>query len=200
MIIDQIIAVLTRDLPSHLTYHAVAHTHDVISEVLLLGKLDKLNERELHLLHVAAAFHDAGHLNGPNEHETDGALMAQEAMRTEGGYSDQEISLVTQMILDTRLVNEGGKLIQQPKTDLSAYLLDADLANLGRDDFRDKMVLAKAELLDKSAEQYYLDLLNIMQSKIWYSKAGKSLRSEKHRENMREFKEFIGNTPSMSFK
>ena len=195
MIVDQILAVLTKDLPSHLTYHAVSHTHDVIAEVLLLGKLDKLSERELHLLHIAAAFHDAGYLKGPNDHEAGGALMAREAMRRDGRYSDLEVSLVSQMIIDTRLVNEGHRLIQQPKTELSAYLLDADMANLGRDDFRDKMALAKGEIPDKSDQQYYLDLLNIMQRKIWYSQAGKELRSDKHRKNISELEDIIRNTP-----
>lgn len=183
-IVEKILIRLASELPSHLTYHAVEHTYDVIAEVRLLAGLDELSPREQLLLTIAAAFHDAGFLFGAEDHEQEGARLAQIAMREDGGYTSGEVALVEQMIGDTKIIAKDEALIQSPSTSLSGYLLDSDLANLGRPDFFEKMELVRQEQLNKSEAQFKADLLKVIKSKVWYTPAGKRLRESQHKENI----------------
>ena len=88
--------------------------------------------KERELLVVAAIHHDAGrHKKALNE--PIGAELAAKAMSTAGGYTKREINTVKHMILDTTLLMDD--CAQISNTDLSPYLLDADLSNLGRQCF-----------------------------------------------------------------
>lgn len=184
-IVEKILLRLASELPSHLTYHAVEHTYDVIAEVRLLAGLDKLSPREQLLLTIAAAFHDSGFLIGSEGHEQEGARLAQIAMREDGGYTSGEVALVEQMIGDTKIIVKDESLIQLPSTMLSGYLLDSDLANLGRPDFFEKMELVRQEQVNRPEAQFKADLLRVIKSKEWYTPAGKRLREAQHRENLR---------------
>jgi len=145
-IVSGTLALLARDLPKELSYHALPHTEDVISEAIRFAVTDNLAPREIELLAIAAACHDFGFVKSPVLNEPIGAAHAREQMERSGGYSSEEINLVERMILDTALVDTGNGPRQIPSTDLSRYLLDADLSNFGRDDFFDKGELQRKEL------------------------------------------------------
>ncbi|MEK9996147.1 MAG: hypothetical protein VW664_07460, partial [Halieaceae bacterium] len=109
-----------------------------------------------------------------------GAKMAGEAMAQSGRFSHEECELVEQMILDTQLVMEGPAQIANSR--LSPWLLDADLANLGRDDFWDQTKLLAKEL--------NIDLQNmlpmtqaLMERHDWQSPAGRRLFGAKKESN-----------------
>ena len=143
-VISAILDLLKQNLPGHLVYHAFAHTEDVLNEAIRFAITDELPAREIELLAIAAAFHDAGFIKSPVANEPIAARMVREALERHTtahptcGYSADEISLVEQMILDTSLRETQTGLRQVPTCDLSRYLLDADLSNLGREDFFDK--------------------------------------------------------------
>ena len=134
-IVAQILARLREELPSSLYYHSVEHTADVIGEALVLAATAGLPARDTELLAVAAAYHDSGFIITPVDNEAYGARFAREAMQKLGGFTAAEIDCVMQMIMDTRLVESSEGLIQRASGELAKYLLDADLGNLGRDDF-----------------------------------------------------------------
>lgn len=183
-IVEAILKKLTNSLPKNLTYHAVAHTEEVLADVITLGTHDNLSQRELHLLQVAAAFHDAGFLWGRAGHEERGALYATEEMRSDGSYAEEEIDQVAQLIRDTKLVQQSGELRQIPTSTLAGYLLDADLGNLGRSDFFDKLELERQEVPVASEEEFQRRVLNILSSKQWYTAAGRMLREPIWRQNL----------------
>ena len=189
-IIRGVLTRLQRELPSHLIYHAFEHTEDVFNECLRFGITDSLPERQLELLAIAAAFHDAGFIKSPVANEPIGAQLACEAMRGCGNYSDEEINLVNQMILDTTLQDTGTGLRQIPTTDLSRYLLDADLSNFGREDFFDKGELQRQELgYDREVfRKKSFDLLNCHR---WLTNAACSLRQKKKDENVQLLRKML---------
>ena len=174
---------LTRELPDNLVYHAKSHTEDVLHEAIRFGIMDKLSAREVEILAIAAAFHDTGFTRSPVANETIGAEFARKAMAHAGTFSEEEIRLVEQMILDTTLVELPNGPQQIPSTNLSRYLLDADLSNLGRDDFFDKGELQRQELkIDES--HFRKRSLQLLTAHRWFTNAAHSLRQKKKDQNL----------------
>ena len=179
-LVTETVATLVSDLDPTLYYHCPAHTKDVLSQTLELAAADELDDRDALLLAIAAAFHDAGFLKQRPKNEPIDAKMAVEAMAKSGRFSHEECELVEQMILDTQLVMEGPAQIANSR--LSPWLLDADLANLGRDDFWDQTKLLAKEL--------NIDLQNmlpmtqaLMERHDWQSPAGRRLFGAKKESN-----------------
>ena len=114
------------------------------------------------------------------KNEPIGAQMAIDAMAKTGRFSKEECDLVEQMILDTQLVMDGPAQISNSR--LSPWLLDADLANLGRDDFWDQTMLLARELnIDR---QKMLPMTQaLMQRHDWQSPAGRRLFGAKKESN-----------------
>lgn len=168
---------LRRELPSDLFYHSAAHTDDVLHEVLLFGQQDCLSSRELELLAIAAAYHDLGFVDKRTENEALGAELAVRAMEAAGGYLASEIQAVRVSILDTKvqMLPEGPRQVATSK--LSSYLLDADVSNLGRDDFFDKADLVRQELGIADRTQFLKGLKIFLAAHRWYSPAAHALRA-----------------------
>jgi predicted metal-dependent HD superfamily phosphohydrolase len=137
---------LRSQLPSTLLYHAYAHTEDVLSEVVELAITDNLATRDIELLAVAAAWHDIGFIWSNTNNEPLAADATKRYLQGSKDFSAREIELIGQMILDTALITDGTSYKQVASHPLSRYLLDADLANFGRDDFFEKSELQRCEL------------------------------------------------------
>lgn len=182
---------LAQKLPQNLSYHSLLHTQDVVSEALQFGIKDNLPRRSLELLAIAAACHDVGFITRTVMNEPLGAAYAREQMEKAGGYTADEIALVERMILDTPIVDTVDGPRQVPSTDLSRYLLDADLSNLGRDDFFEKGELLRQELGQEQNifRSYAYRLLNAHQ---WLTSSAQALRQNKKEENLKTLKSLIG--------
>ncbi|MCB9030289.1 MAG: HD domain-containing protein [Deltaproteobacteria bacterium] len=191
-IIASILKRLHAELPKNLTYHSAQHAEEVLSEVIDLALHDSLSDREVQLLAVAAAYHDAGFIIQYFKNEIIGAQMAREAMQTSGEYSKEEIEQVVKMILDTELKpSETGAFKQFPTTELSKYLLDADVGNLGRDDFFEKGKLLLQELKEVTLTGFYKNSVALLKAHEWHTKAAKELREQKKQENLRLLQDMI---------
>ena len=174
---------LKEELPADLTYHNYHHTDEVVSEVSLFAAHDQLPEKEYLLLGIAAAFHDAGFLRSSVDNEVIGARIARTALEQAGGYSESDIRLVERMILDTRMLKTVSGSRQVATTEPSRYLLDADLGNLGRDDYAEKVEQLRRELrhdLDAFERRAFRLLLNHR----WHSPAAEALRSHGQAQNI----------------
>jgi predicted metal-dependent HD superfamily phosphohydrolase len=171
---------LASTLDPTLYYHSPDHTKDVLRQTMELAEEDALDTRDVLLLAIAAAFHDAGFLEQRPKNEPIGAQMAVQAMSASGRFSQVEQDLVEQMILDTQLVMEGPAQISNSR--LSPWLLDADLANLGRDDFWDQTRLLAKELEIEIASMLPMTRA-LMQRHDWQSPAGKRLFAAKKEAN-----------------
>ncbi len=190
---------LSRELPDSLFYHALPHTEDVLDEVVRFAMIDNLTAREVELLAIAAACHDVGFINSPEANESIGAAFARECMERQSGYSSEEILLVERMILDTALVVTADGPCQIPSTRLSRYLLDADLSNLGRDDFFEKGELQRREL-GQDEDRFRGNALALLHAHRWHTDAGQSLRQKKKEDNERILREKIESNTSVPLK
>jgi predicted metal-dependent HD superfamily phosphohydrolase len=182
-IVQAALAILARELPPHLKYHTLAHTEDVLREAMVFGVVDHLPDRQLELLAVAAACHDAGFITSSGVNEPLGAAFAREQMARHGGYSPDEIELVERMILDTALVDTPEGPRQVPSTELSRYLLDADLSNFGRDDFFERGELQRQEL-GQERELFRKNTLALIKAHSWLTPAAKALRESTKARNV----------------
>ena len=179
-LVESIVNRLALELDRNLAYHSQAHTIDVIDETLSLAKLDGVDEDSLLRLAVAAAFHDAGFLAQRTDHEEIGARMAADAMAADSRFKPADIDLVAKMILDTR-VNPHGP-VHRCTTKLSPWLLDADMANFGRQDFFRQTELI-AEEMQVNITDMVSNTLDLMDRHSWQSPAGIKRFDAKKEEN-----------------
>jgi len=174
---------LKEKLPHNLSYHSCAHTDEVLRDALLFGLVDTLSPRSLELLAIAAVLHDVGFIHSPQANEPIAARYAREAMLKAGVYTQQEIDLVERMILDTAPVCEDGHIRYIPNTELSKYLLDADVGNFGRDDFHTKSELMRAES-GQDEKHFHAQTLQLLTAHQWHTPAAKTLRQTTKEANL----------------
>lgn len=162
---------LASSLDPSLTYHTKEHSDDVTEMAIALGATDQLDEHSLLLLGIAAAYHDAGFIEHRNDHEIVSAKLAERAMEADGRFSKEDITLTRQMILDTKLQPDGPS--HKVRSRLSSWLIDADLANLGRSDFLTQTGLL-ADELQVPMDLMLKESLTLMNRHEWLSPAGTS--------------------------
>jgi len=175
---------LRTGLPPGLFYHTPEHTADVIAEVARFSSADSLGARERELLVVGAAYHDLGFIERIRGNESIGAQLAGAAMRAVGRYSPEEIAAVETMIRDTevKFLDRGPR--QVPTTELSKYLCDADVSNLGRADFLEKAELVRREVNVPRDESFFTNLRKFVAGHEWYTPAAKAARTKGKADNI----------------
>ena len=189
-IIEQALARLRKELPQDLYYHTFQHSEDVLHEVIKLATLDNLDSNQITLLAIAAAYHDIGYIRTPMDNERFGAEAARQAMLSTGLFEEKQILLVEQMILDTRLQSSVDGLRQIPSSTLAGYLLDADMSNLGREDFVEKLELIRRELGFERI-LFLRRTLDLISNHRWHTKAAQELRAEITNKNIQTAKELL---------
>ena len=169
-LIQDILRQLSDGLATDLYYHSELHTRGVMRHTWNLVNADDLPERDKLLLSIAAAYHDAGFLIRRENNESIGAEMASSAMSNSGRFTSEEQHLVAQMILDTKFMRDGPAQISQ--TRLSPWLLDADLSNIGSENFWESTRLLALELNLNFNEMLPITH-DLMTRHAWLSPAGK---------------------------
>lgn len=118
---------LKKELSPQLYYHNADHALDVFEAAKRIGEAEGITGEEMQLLLTAAYYHDSGFLIKAKGHEEESCRIAREALPGYG-YNEDEIGRICGMIMATRLP-------QSPANHLEEIIADADLDNLGRDDF-----------------------------------------------------------------
>ena len=191
-VVSSIYSVLSAQLDDSLTYHSKEHSDQVTTMAIALGARDGLDERSLLLLGIAAAYHDAGFIEHRADHELVSAKLAEDAMSTDGRFTKEEIRLTRQMILDTKLAPTGPS--HNINTRLSPWLIDADLANLGRPDFLVQTRLL-ADELDVPMELMLTESLALMDRHEWQSPAGRDTLGEQKNINKSDLITMLQGSP-----
>lgn len=191
--VQQLFARLDSELDTTLYYHNAAHTHEVLNEVLHLTALDNLDPRDRYLLGFAAIFHDAGFLMQRLHNEPLGAEMAREAMKRAGHFSHEEMSLVSTFILDTTVLRTSQGPRQMASIPLSGYLLDADVSNLGGDQFFKKAELHRREL-GADSKEFFRYTMHFLTSHRWNTTVAEKLFEPAKRRNLKELEELVSST------
>ncbi len=174
---------LNQDLPAALVYHSLEHTRDdVVPAVERLAALEGIEGEPLMLLLTAAFYHDLGFIEQYNDHERVSVRIAR-AMLPQFGYSEAQIEAISGMIMAT-------KLPQSPQNHLEKILADADLDNLGRDDFLERSQALRDEFdaLDMGVndEDWYERQLQFLQKHRYFTAAAQQLREANKQQHLKE--------------
>ena len=188
-IISLILSRLGKELPEDLFYHSAEHTEDVFEEAVRYALYEGLNDKEIELLAIAAAYHDAGFIEKRENNEEVGAALAEQAMR-DHKYSENDIDCVRTMILDTHLINTDAGLMQRPSSKLSKFLLDADLSNFGSNEFFEKSELLRKETGEEK-DVFLKKSLSLVIHHDWLTIAARTLRQKKKQENVVELSKLV---------
>lgn len=195
-------AILTRlrdELDPSLLYHSYNHTVEVIRDSITYGTLDGLSKTELRILALAAAFHDAGFLVSKDAHEERGAEIAVSYLNDYTFCTVKELELIITMIRDTKVVITGATYWRPPEHKLSCYLLDADVSNLGREDFMPRTE-ALARELGAERESFLRQSLKFLERHRWYTLPAKQLRQEIKDKNLNHLRQFLGREEGLSWE
>jgi len=185
--VDQYIRELFKDeLPDGIKFHDANHTlHPTKGVVAVANRIaisENISEHDRELLIAAAYFHDTGYIREYDKNEPIAARMAGRILKLIG-YKPQEIEEVQKMILSTDLDRE-------PKTHFEKILCDADLDNLGREDFfklDGKLREGRdARGLDVSDDaKWYRGTLEVMKKHQYYTESQKKLREKGKQKNIK---------------
>lgn len=196
--VDYALNRLRTELPPGLSYHNAMHTEgDVLPAAVRLAKLSNLPEPDLHLLEVAAAFHDLGQIRAVLWHELIGAEIMSDVL-PRFGFSPEQIERVTAMILATELP-------QTPLNEEQQMLCDADLDSLGREDF---FATSKALWQERSAcgidipwQTWLENQLKFIKGHEYFTPAARALRDEGKRRNIELLERLVRGeaVPEISF-
>lgn len=174
--------ILREEVPKRCTcnYHNPNHTLDPFNGVIAMADFYAQEEGvsgvERELVSVMSAFHDTGFLEQDKNNEPIGARIAGEVL-PEIGYTPQEISIIQNGILATAIPTN-------PKSLLEMIICDADIDNLGRDDFLEKNELVRIELGIKDMKAWYENSIKFLQNHKYYTKSAHRLRDGKKQENI----------------
>lgn len=179
---------LTQKLDSRLIYHTVNHTqNDVVFSVIRMAELTNLPIEKRNLLLTAAWFHDIGYIETREGHEKVGIELAKSTL-PQYGFTSKQIKQITTMIRAT-------KIPQTPKDLASKILADADLDNLGRDDFFEISIKLFQELQNfgetMSIEEWWQNQLDFLKNHTYFTREAKKLREQKQKENIIQLEKMI---------
>jgi predicted metal-dependent HD superfamily phosphohydrolase len=174
-------------LPDHLTYHNLDHTAYVLEKAIFLAKQSHVSAEDLHLLKLAALFHDTGFIDNPKDHEEKGCKIAEGYLAK--GYSKAELDKIYGMIMAT-------KIPQSPSTNLEKILADADLEYLGTDLFEqigESLFTELKHFNPNFTEQAWDELqLVFMQKHFYHTEYCQKHREPKKQENLLLVKKRLG--------
>jgi predicted metal-dependent HD superfamily phosphohydrolase len=191
MVFEEIQHTIYRDilakLPQHLTYHNLDHTAYVLEKAIFLAKQSNVSDRDLHLLKLAALFHDTGFIDNPKDHEEKGCKIAESYLANE--YSKGDLDKIHGMIMAT-------KIPQSPTNTLENILADADLEYLGTDLFDEigQSLFVELKHFNPNFTQQAWDELQLvfMEKHHYHTDYCRVHREPKKQENLLKVKKRLG--------
>ena len=124
---SRILGFLEQELPSDLYYHGTHHTLDVLKVCNDYIERDNIGPNDALLLRIGVLFHDLGFTVSFENHEENGAVLAEKIL-PDFGFTRKDVEIIKGLIMST-------KIPQNPKTGLEEIICDSDLDYLGRDDY-----------------------------------------------------------------
>ncbi|HMD90907.1 MAG TPA: HD domain-containing protein [Anaerolineaceae bacterium] len=179
---------LANEISPDLTYHNLLHTHnEVVPAADRLANLEKVSEKDHLLLLTAAYFHDLGFIRQRKNHESISIQLAEQALPG-FGYSDADIAVIRGIIQATRLP-------QSPKTHLERIMADADMDDLGHENFWKRSQDLRQEEDNYGTkftdQQWYTNQLHLMESHHYFTDSERLLRDSLKQQHILEVKRLL---------
>lgn len=165
-------------------YHQYEHTLDVYERATYLGKKEGLSDEEIEFLWLAALFHDTGFIVRYDKNEPIGGKIAKNFLKTML-YPEEKIEIIERIILAT------DPDYKNPQNIYEAIIKDADLDNLGREDFYEKWGKVKSEIetikrIKIKDPDWHHAILDLLYKNKFYTKTQKKEREEQREKNIKE--------------
>ncbi|MEO6547140.1 MAG: Pycsar system effector family protein [Ferruginibacter sp.] len=180
---QHVVSYFAANQKKQLLYHDFSHTETVVASVQQISAYYQLSEPDHFIVVAAAWFHDMAYcLKGEGDmHELSGAELAGEFLK-EKGVDEDIISAIKNCILAT-------KMPQHPVTLNEQIVCDADLFNLGTDDFNTRNKLMRKEYEATSGarvskEDWRKGTIQLFQSHSYHTEYCKNLLNKKKQENL----------------
>ena len=182
---DYVLERLGNELSPHLTYHCLDHTKDeVVPAADRLASLEKVDEEDHLLLLTGAYYHDLGFIRQRQGHEAISIQLAEQTLPG-FGYSEAHIAVIRGIIQATHLP-------QTPSTILEKIMADADMDDLGHENFWKRSNDLRQEFgyfgTDFTDIEWYSYQLRLMQSHEYFTAAERQLRNAAKGQHMLELK------------
>lgn len=166
-------------------YHDKKHTQDVVARATEIANHYQLNDRDFFVVVGAAWLHDIGYAVDPQSHEEQSALLAENFLSKHNAEAE-DIEAVKACIRAT-------KIPQQPKNLLENIICDADLYNLGTDDFDEKDRLLRDEYNELhenkiSKFDWHLKTIAFLENQSYHTDYCQLLLNETKEKNLEELK------------
>ena len=185
---EYIVSRLRNELPATLFYHTLGHTLNVQKVVKQLILKEKIDPQTGLIIETAALFHDSGMIFNYKEHEIESVGIVRDTLPLYV-YSSNEIDEICDLIMITRLP-------QRPLTYTGQVLCDADMDNLGRDDFfiqsfRLKLELEMNGVGTSTIKKWLANLVQFLEEHTFYTASAIELRQAKKMQNLSELREIV---------
>lgn len=190
--LNEIIRRLRADLPTERQYHSAHHTeNEVLPAAEHLAGIMGIAAEQKRLLLAAAAFHDTGYMNGPDEgHEERSIAIAREVLPS-FDYTPEEIEEVARIIRATKWPQQPCNLVEQ-------VMADADLAMVGLpwEEFSARQQHLRAEIqaidgVSLSDEEWYEEQIDFVSSHSFFTDAAHALFDEQKALNIARMLEYL---------
>jgi hypothetical protein len=176
-----------------LKYHVKDHTIDVIKETILFALADGVSRKDIEQQAIAAAWHDMGYL----EQDKGNELLAVNKFENNPTTVDIDKNIKAEIIaniLDTEISFTNGVPEQNKELSMLGYVLDADVSNFGRDDFRTctrKIALEQGKDWDLIEDRLklYPFIISLLENHTWKTESARRFREKTKQENLKKLKE-----------
>lgn len=124
---SDILNLIKSNLPDEIIYHDLTHTLNVEKAALRYAKMEGLSAEDTLLLNTGVLFHDIGYILVYEDNEDVAIALAKKEL-PKYGYSEQQITIVTDIINSTKIEAPKNSLLEQ-------IMCDADHDYFGRADY-----------------------------------------------------------------
>jgi predicted metal-dependent HD superfamily phosphohydrolase len=185
---DYVLDRLEHELSPGLTYHCMGHTrNEVVPAADRLADLEKVGDEDHLLLLTGAYFHDLGFIRQRQDHESVSIQLAEQTLPL-FGYSAAHIAVVRGIIQATRLP-------QLPTTLLERIMADADMDDLGHENFWKRSKDLRQEFnyygTKFTDEEWYTYQLRLMQSHKYFTDSEQALRNTLKQQHILDVKRLL---------
>ncbi len=166
-------------------YHSYNHAIEVMDRSIYLAKKEWLSEEDIEMLWLAWLFHDTWFIIQYDKNEPIWAKIASNYLKSIL-YSEEKIKIIERLILATDPDYKAAKDIYEK------IIKDADMDNLGRDDFVERAnslkkeleVIKEIKIKDPEWNHWLIDLLKEHQYKAFTQKAERDTQKDENLKKM----------------
>ncbi len=173
----------------NLYYHHYEHALSVMERSIYLATMEWCSQDEIEMLAIASLFHDTGFVIQYEDNEIYGAKIAKNYLKTIL-YPEDRICIIEKIILATTPE-------KKPTTLLEKIIKDADMDNLGTDDFFDVSEKLKHERetiknIKIKDPDWHHAALDVVEGHKFYTGTQIAERTKKLKENIEKLKSELG--------